>query len=140
MGIRHTIRAIAGNADTAGGIDPCPTLEFFAEQRAAWKSEMIKLSALLTDIADNGPRYDDGKSKKLPGTDGLFEFRSSPCGLRVFWFWDDGGLIICTHGCVKDSQKTPASEIERAQKKMRDYFEAKRTGALQHGHQKRRNG
>jgi hypothetical protein len=40
-------------------------------------------------------------------------------------FWDDGGLIVCTHGYIKDKQKAPKAESKRAERMKRDYFEAK---------------
>jgi hypothetical protein len=130
IGSRHTIRAIATEADD-GGRDPCPALEFFQEQAAARPSEMTKLSALLTDTAKNGPPRDETKFKKLPGTDGLYEFKS-PQGLRLLCFWDDGGLIICANGYVKGSQKAPKAVLNRGQRLMRDYHDAKRNGTLTH--------
>lgn len=80
------IRAIATEAD-GGGRDPCPTLKFFGEHRRSRGSEMAKLIALLSDISENGPPHDETKFKKLPGTDGLYEFKS-PQGLRLLCFWD----------------------------------------------------
>lgn len=133
-GVRLMIRAIATEAE-GGGRDPCPTLEFFQEQAKNWSSEMVKLGAILTDIAENGPPHDDSKFKKLPGTDGLYECKS-PQGLRLLCFWDDGGLIISANGYVKGKQKAPKSELKRAQRMMRDYFIAKQNGTLTHANAK----
>jgi len=130
VGDRHVIRAIATEADD-GGRDPCPTLEFFKEQAIGWSSEMMKLGAVLSDTCEDGTPHDPSKFKKLPGTGGLHEFKS-PQGLRLICFRDDGGLIICTHGYVKDKQKAPKSELERGQRMMRDYFNAKTAGTLTH--------
>jgi phage-related protein len=133
-GGRHTIRAIATEAGD-GGRDPCPTLKFFQEQAMGWPAEMAKLGAVLSETAENGPPNDKTKFKNLHGTRGLYEFKS-PQGLRLICFWDDGGLIICTHGYVKDKQKAPRSEIKRAQRMMRDYFDAKTNGTLTHAEPK----
>ena len=129
---RLVIRAIASEADD-GGKDPCAVLKFMQEQLNAWPTEAVKLGALLADIAENGLPcpHDDTKFKKLASTDGLFEFRSSAQGLRVICFWDEQ-LIICTHGYVKEGQKAPKNELDRGQRLMREYFEAKKAGALTH--------
>lgn len=54
--------------------------------------------------------------KKL--TDDIWEFRTrfDRQQVRLLAFWDPNleSMIICTHGFVKKSQKTPASEIKKA--------------------------
>jgi hypothetical protein len=129
-GSRHIIRAIANEADD-GGRDRCETLAFFEEQSRTWLAEVLKLGAILTDTSENGVPHDERKFKKLKGTDGLHEFKS-PDGLRLFCFWDDCGLIICTHGYVKDADKAPKHELRRADRIKREYFAAKKLGQLHH--------
>lgn len=92
---------------------------------------MLKLGAVLTDTADSGIPPNEKKFKRLKGTDGLAEFKS-PDGLRLFCFKDDRGLLICTHGYVKDGDKAPKRELERADRIMREYFVAKKSGQLHH--------
>ena len=59
----------------------------------------------------------------------IWEFRSQTQGnqYRLFAFWDKEGetLIICTHGILKKSQKTPKKEIEKAEKLRSNYFKNK---------------
>ena len=123
------IRAIASEAE-AGARDPCKTLKFFEEQRNVWPEELDKLCAILSDASEFGPTYDPSKFKKLPGTE-LYEFKS-PQGLRLICFWGGGGLIICTHGYVKDGQKAPKSEIALGKRMMRDYLAAEKQNQLNH--------
>ena len=130
-GSRMTIRAIAVAAED-GGRDKCAVLRFFQEQASSRKDEMDKLAALLTETADNGPPKNETKFRYLPGTDGLYEFKTSG-GLRLMCFWDDRSLIICTHGYTKGSQKAPKQELQRAKNLKSNYFEAKTTGNLNHG-------
>jgi hypothetical protein len=130
-GERLVIRAIATTTDDQGR-DRCATLAFFQEHAKLRPKEFTKLAALLTETAKYGPPPDDNKFKDLPGTDGLHEFKSSG-GLRLICFKDDGNLIICTHGYLKDGQKAPKRELERADKLMRDYFHCKQKGNLTHG-------
>jgi phage-related protein len=58
---------------------------------------------------------------KMAGTSDLFEFKVDNNGkfYRLFSFWDsrDGKqtLIICTHGLIKKTNKTPKAEIQKAE-------------------------
>jgi len=65
--------------------------------------------------------------KHITGTDGLNEIR---IGLgnnifRIFCFFDEGNLIILLNGFQKKSQKTPRSEINKAEKLKDEYYENK---------------
>ena len=40
---------------------------------------------------------------------------------RIFYFTRNAETIVLLHGFVKKTQKTPRSEIETAQKRLRDY-------------------
>lgn len=129
-GERLTIRAIAGAADE-NGRDRCATLAFFQEHARLRPKEFDKLSALLQRVANNGPPNDTNKFKELPGEDGLCEFKT-PGGLRLLCFWDEGSLIVTTHGYLKDKQKAPKRELETAQNLRKRYLAAKETGDLNH--------
>jgi phage-related protein len=54
--------------------------------------------------------------KKL--TDEIWEFRTryDKQQIRLLAFWDSNlkSIIVCTHGFVKKTQKTPKSEIKKA--------------------------
>lgn len=67
--------------------------------------------------------------KKLENSN-IWEFRTLFSGIcyRLFSFWDTehDTLVIATHGIVKKTQKTPKSEIDKAEKKRKEYFENKR--------------
>lgn len=129
-GAQFTIRAIAKPADGEKR-DKCPVLAFFEEQRKQHPEEFAELLALLNYSAKHGVPNNDTKFKHLTGTDGLFEFKTKG-GLRLFCFWDEGSLIICTHGTVKKAKKADPAEIKRAEKFKRDYEVAKQKGELQH--------
>jgi hypothetical protein len=34
----------------------------------------------------------------------------------VLWFYADGKVMICSHGCMKESKKTKRKEIEQAER------------------------
>jgi len=44
--------------------------------------------------------------------------------------YDDGRLVVCSHGFLKRTRKTPAAEIDRAQVACEAYRTAKRSGTL----------
>jgi hypothetical protein len=139
-GERLAIRAIAGATDETGR-DRCATLAFFQEHARLRPREFDKLSALLQRVANEGPPNDTDKFKNLKGEDGLCEFKTAG-GLRLLCFWDEGSLIVTTHGYLKDKQRAPKRELERAQQLRRDYFAAKKKGDLNHAEprtQTRRN-
>jgi len=59
--------------------------------------------------------------KKIHGSKGIFEFRVKDSNkyFRLFAFWDRTGdaetLIVCTHGLIKKTAKTPLREIRRSE-------------------------
>jgi phage-related protein len=69
---------------------------------------------------------------KLKSSDGIFEFRIDDSGkyYRLFAFWDTEGeevtLVVATHGLIKKTNKTPPSEIRKAEQIKREYFEEKK--------------
>ena len=65
--------------------------------------------------------------KKLQ--DEIWEFRTlyKKTHIRLFAFWDKTDkkdtVVIATHGIIKKTDKTPKSEIEKADKIRKEYFE-----------------
>lgn len=65
--------------------------------------------------------------KKLTNTD-IWEFRTlyNKTQYRMLAFWDKRNkkevLVVCSHGFIKKSQKTPPNEIKHAEKLMEAYF------------------
>ncbi len=51
--------------------------------------------------------------------------------LRFFWFEDEDRVIVCTHGIVKKSQKTPKREIDKALRVKTAYLLSKSSRSLQ---------
>lgn len=66
--------------------------------------------------------------QKMKSTKDIFEFRVDNNGkfYRLFSFWDNRGskqtLIVCTHGLIKKTNKTPNSDIEKAEEIKDKYF------------------
>ena len=53
-----------------------------------------------------------------------FRTRSQNKQIRLLAFWDPTrkSFIICTHGFIKTTQKTPKSEIKKAEKYRKEYI------------------
>jgi phage-related protein len=67
--------------------------------------------------------------EKLDGEIWYFRTKFLKSQYRIFAFWDKTSktdtLVIATHGIVKKTQKTPKSEIAKAERIRREYFENK---------------
>ncbi len=63
--------------------------------------------------------------KKLKNTD-IWEFRAKVKGnqYRVFAFWDinKNKVVVCTHGLIKKTQKTPKKDIDKAEQLRKKYL------------------
>ena len=66
--------------------------------------------------------------KHLTNTDGLWEMRISANNgiFRIFCFFDKGNLVVLLSGFQKKTQKTPKSEIKRAERLKKEYYESKK--------------
>jgi phage-related protein len=66
--------------------------------------------------------------KKLTGTN-IWEFRilHRRIKYRLFAFWDNkkGAFVICTHGIIKKTDKTPSKEIDKAENIRTNYLNSK---------------
>ena len=65
--------------------------------------------------------------KSIEGKKGLYEIRIEFAGdiFRVFCCFDKGSLVILLNGFQKKTQKTPQSEIDKAEKLMKEYYNEK---------------
>ncbi len=70
-------------------------------------------------------KKDDGSEPAkefLDGLDNKMRAKVSTDITRVLYFFVSGRKAILTHGFVKKTQKTPQSEIEKAENYRRDYL------------------
>ena len=96
-----------------------PAKEFLDGLDNKMRAKMIRTVELLRDY---GYELREPYSKHL--NDGIFELRAkvSTDITRVLYFFVSGRKAILTHGFVKKTQKTPQSEIEKADNYRRDYL------------------
>ena len=80
---------------------------------------------LIFNISKSQAVNDVRVFKKLKNSN-IWEFRAeySSNEYRLFAFWDkrENTLVVCTHGILKKTQKTPKKEIEKAERIRKQYL------------------
>ena len=99
---------------------------FFAQQDRKVQDKIIK----ILDIIEQLERVPESYLKYLSetdGTDGLYEIRVQLGRriFRIFCFFDGERVVILLCGFQKKTQKTPSSEIRKAQRLKKEYFDDK---------------
>lgn len=96
-----------------------PAFEFIISQPAKMQAKLTWTVALLEEY---------GNALRMPYSehlgDGIFQLRAIQGDdiARVFFFFVSGKKVILTHGFVKDTPKTPPSEIDRAKRYRAEYL------------------
>jgi Phage-related protein len=87
----------------------------------------VKMARTITILSENGTQLREPYSKHLD--DGIFELRAKVGSdiTRVLYFFFVGRKIILTNGFVKKTQRTPASEINKAKLFRKEYIEREGT-------------
>jgi hypothetical protein len=80
--------------------------------------EKGKILPVLHYTAHSGLLHNDQKFKSIG--DGIFEFKGFQS--RLFCFFDEGRIIILTHGCIKKRDKLDPADIKKARSRKDDYF------------------
>ena len=96
----------------------CPTEDFIQSRRTSNRTKIMSLFAILEEKGPTLPRpYADLLE------DGIHELRLKLSGdqVRVLYFFCYKDFIIFTHAFIKNTDKVPKKEINRA-KKLRDDF------------------
>jgi len=105
----------------------CETLDFLIRLQEHCEPDYRRILALLKLTSESGPPRNPHSCLALHGqhAEGLYEFKA-PRGARLIWFYDQKRIIVCSHGFIKKQQKTPPSEIYKAQEIRREYFKEKK--------------
>lgn len=108
----------------------CQLLEFLIGLEADRQGSAQKLIALLDHVSNAGPQdLSDDVSHYIDQVERIFQFRKG--AIRAAWFYDDNKVIVCTHGFLKRTNKTPKSEVRAAIAAKQRYLAAKKSGTLQ---------
>ncbi|MBO6028419.1 MAG: type II toxin-antitoxin system RelE/ParE family toxin [Bacteroidales bacterium] len=96
---------------------------FFAQQDRKVQDKIIK----ILDIIEQLERIPESYLKYLSETDGLYEIRVQLGKriFRIFCFFDGERIVVLLCGFQKKTRKTPSSEIRKAQRLKKEYFEDK---------------
>lgn len=113
--------------------DRCEVYGFLGKLKKSSPRGFRKLVALLERTAIHGVEQvmnnpENCKFLSGFGDEQLLEFRSEAKGgwnVRLFGFLDGTGLVICTHGMNKKTDRLPPQELERLVRAHRQYQEAK---------------
>ncbi len=126
MILRHVVtgsfRVVAAVTDRG----ECPLVDFLEALDGDLADDGSRMVAVLERVASSGPRRDTQVSRQIGP--GLFEFRKGR--IRIAWFYDEGTLIVCPHGFIKKTPKTPPAEIRKATSVHNRYFIDKRNGNI----------
>lgn len=97
--------------------------EFFVRQRPKVRDKIIWTLELIEQLDTVPETY----LKHLEGSSGLYEIRVQQGSdiFRIFSFFDEGKLIVLINGFHKKTQKTPKSELQKAEKLKAAYYEDK---------------
>lgn len=98
-------------------IDFYKNLDVKEKQKVQYVFELIK----------QVDRVPDKFLTAMIGYEGLFEIRVEYQSniYRVFCCFDEGKLVVLFNGFQKKTQKTPKSEVEKAMRLKKEYFESK---------------
>ena len=105
------------------GIVLLPEAEKFVDSIEASARKKLFYAIRKTKIRIYGDWFE-----KLKSTKDIFEFRIKDSNkfFRLFAFWDSTGdqetLVVCTHGLIKKTNKTPKQDIEKAEMIKDKYF------------------
>lgn len=111
-----------------GSHGACPLFDFLGQLKRDDGNAFDKITALLDRTANHGTLKNEQKYRYFK-REKVFEFKTTD-GVRVLGFWDEKHIIVCSHGFLKKSQKTPPGEIKRVVEVRREYFAAKEQGLL----------
>jgi phage-related protein len=106
------------------GYGKCPIQDFLDSLPGKVAQKVTWVLSLLEDLDVVPSSY----FKKLIGTEEIWECRIQfgSNAYRIFCFFVDNSVVVLTHGFTKKSQKTPKSEIEKAEAYRRDFLERRK--------------
>lgn len=98
--------------------------EFLLKQPVRVQNKIFKIIEAIETLE----RVPSNYLKSIVGVKGLFEARIKLGSdiWRVFCFFDNDKLVILLNGFQKKTQKTPKTEIEKAVRLMKEYYETKK--------------
>ena len=102
----------------------CPIQDFLDSLSGKAAQKVTWVLKLIEDLDIVPSSY----LKKLTGTEEIWECRIKfgSNAYRIFCFFAENSVVVLTHGFTKKSQKTPKTEIERAEAYKKDFLERRK--------------
>lgn len=100
------------------GSTPTP---FGFQPRGPVANQKVRMLARLLTMAQFGPPRNVKICHQIEGDIWQIELGR----IRILWFYDEGRVIILSHGFIKKTQRTPEAEQRMARDCLRQYREAK---------------
>jgi len=82
-----------------------------------------KATRYMEMLADYGVLLKEPYTKQIRGKIRELRITDNAGNIRILYFTFTGGRFILLNGFIKDTGKTPAGEMELAEKRMRDFNE-----------------
>ena len=100
--------------------------KFYIEQTSKVQEKIEYVLRIVRQVERISKRFFD----HMEGADGLYEIRIEVESniFRIFCCFDEGNIVILFNGFQKKTQKTPKTEIERAERLKQEYFDLKNKG------------
>ena len=100
--------------------------DFYLEQTEKVQDKIEYVLRIVRQVERISKKFFD----HMEGTDGLYEIRIEVDSniFRIFCCFDEGNIVILFNGFQKKTQKTPKTEIEKAQGLKQEYFDLKNKG------------
>ena len=102
----------------------CPIQDFLDSLSGKAAQKVTWVLKLIEDLDIVPSSY----LKKLTGTEEIWECRIKfgSNAYRIFCFFAENSVVVLTHGFTKKSQKTPKTEIERAEAYKKDFLKRRK--------------
>ena len=106
----------------------CQLLSFLNELEGVLQEQADRMLNFLERVAHTGPPRRYEVCHQIQG--GIWQFRQGR--IRVLWFFGAGPeIVVCSHGFMKASQRTPQEQIKRAEIIRRRYFSDLERGEIE---------
>ena len=109
----------------------CPLLDFLYEgstptpfgfrPRGPLAKQKIRMLVRLATVAETGPPRNAEICHQI--AEDIWQIELGR--VRILWFYDEGRIVVLSHGFLKSTQKTPEAEKSRARSALKEYREAK---------------
>lgn len=96
------------------------------QAKGALANQKMRMLARLAEVAQNGPPRNAKICHQIE-TD-LWQLELGR--IRILWFYDQGRVVILSHGFLKQTQKTPEAEKQAAREALKRYRDAKARNQL----------